>query len=641
MAFVMKIRFDSWSLPFMAALFVPLLFNLQAHGRIYVVTDANDTPRITSLRGAIIDANRIGGNNIIMLGQQFNRRNNQQPVFHLTLSGANEDAARTGDLDVTRGTLTLIGATSNVTINATGLGDRVFQILPHARLTLENLTITGGTAPQAGYGSFYSPTRNAEDGGGIANAGILTLKNCVITSNSSGGGNGNPGNGGGKDGGDGGGIYSCGSLTVDHCIVIGNSSGAGFDGAFGGNGGGIRNDGTCFLTNSIISRNQSGAGGGPGGNAFGFGGSGGNGGGIFNSGTMVLSKCVISANVDGQGSGGGDPGNATVGSPGGSGGNGGSGAGLYNAGQMQISFSTVYGNVSGNGGKGGSFGAGGNAGRGGDGAGIYNVGKLNLNTSTISDNVCGNGGAGGNGFFGGGAAGGEGGSGGGIYNAGSTFIIVNNQFVSSLGSLELTSCTVALNQTGTGGNAGSGEVFFSQSFSPPAGGQGGDGGGILNGTSSTNVAVRNTLVALNLINIGGAGGTNTSIQFQIGSEAEQTIGNSGAVGIGFDVAGDFTSQGNNLISVADGSTGFVNGVNADQAGGIAAPIDPLIGPLQMNSGPTPTHALLSGSPAIDSGKSFGIRTDQCGHSRPYNYSSVPDAPGGDGCDIGAFELDNR
>jgi hypothetical protein len=634
-AVFMKIRFDSWSLPFMAALFVSLLLNLQAQGRIYVVTDANDTPRIASLRGAIIDANRIGGNNTIILGRQSTERagrgrSQPQRTFHLTRSGADEDAARTGDLDITRGSLTIIGPTNGAVIDATGLGDRVFQILPHAQLTLENITITGGTAPQAEYGSFYSPTRDAEDGGAIANAGIITLKNCVITNNSSGGGNGNPGNGGGKVGGDGGGIYNSGSLTVDHCIVTGNSSGAGFDGSPGGNGGGIRNDGMCFLTDSIISQNQSGAGGGPGGNAFGYGGSGGNGGGIFNSGTMVLRNCIVGENFGGQGSNGGG---------GGWGGNGGSGAGIYNLGQMQLNFSTVYGNVSGNGGDGGSFGAGGNAGTGGNGAGIYNAGKLSLNTSTISDNMCGNGGAGGNGFFGGGAAGGAGGIGGGIYNAGSIFMILNNQFGLYSGSLELTSCTIALNQTGAGGNGGSGEVFL-DSVSAPSGGQGGDGGGILNGATSANVTVRSTLIALNLINVGGAGGTNTSIQFQIGGEGEQTIGNSGAVGIGFDVAGDFTSQGYNLISVANGSTGFVNGVNADQAGSIATPIDPLLGPLQMNGGPTPTHALLPGSPAIDQGNSFGINTDQRGYPRPYDFPSIPNAPGGDGSDIGAFELDN-
>src|ERR1035438_9012404 len=83
--------------PFLVVFVILFLFGLQAQGRIYVVTDTSDTVKITSLRGAIIDANRHGGNNTIILGQQ--------PVYRLTLSGAEEDAATTGDLDITRGNL--------------------------------------------------------------------------------------------------------------------------------------------------------------------------------------------------------------------------------------------------------------------------------------------------------------------------------------------------------------------------------------------------------------------------------------------------------------------------------------------------------------------------------------------------------
>ena len=47
------------------------------------------------------------------------------------------------------------------------------------------------------------------------------------------------------------------------------------------------------------------------------------------------------------------------------------------------------------------------------------------------------------------------------------------------------------------------------------------------------------------------------------------------------------------------STGFTNGVNGDIVGTFAAPIDPRLGPLAKNGGPTRTHALLPDSPAID------------------------------------------
>jgi len=56
--------------------------------------------------------------------------------------------------------------------------------------------------------------------------------------------------------------------------------------------------------------------------------------------------------------------------------------------------------------------------------------------------------------------------------------------------------------------------------------------------------------------------------------------------------------------------------------------DPLLGPLQDNGGPTFTHELLTGSPAIDAGTNIGCpATDQRGFARPSGAS----------CDIGAYE----
>lgn len=66
--------------------------------------------------------------------------------------------------------------------------------------------------------------------------------------------------------------------------------------------------------------------------------------------------------------------------------------------------------------------------------------------------------------------------------------------------------------------------------------------------------------------------------------------------------------------------------------------DPLLGPLVHNGGPTKTHALLAGSPAIDKDNSFGESTDQRGLPRPSDFVGIPDASGGDSSDIGAFEL---
>jgi len=50
----------------------------------------------------------------------------------LSINGANEDAGQTGDLDVVRGRLYIVGMTTNVTIDAAGMGDRLFQIFSNA-----------------------------------------------------------------------------------------------------------------------------------------------------------------------------------------------------------------------------------------------------------------------------------------------------------------------------------------------------------------------------------------------------------------------------------------------------------------------------------------------------------------------------
>jgi len=58
--------------------------------------------------------------------------------------------------------------------------------------------------------------------------------------------------------------------------------------------------------------------------------------------------------------------------------------------------------------------------------------------------------------------------------------------------------------------------------------------------------------------------------------------------------------------------------------------DPLLLPLANNGGPTRTHALGSGSPAVDAGNnSAGLTTDQRGSGFPRIVGPAPD--------IGAFE----
>ena len=68
------------------------------------------------------------------------------------------------------------------------------------------------------------------------------------------------------------------------------------------------------------------------------------------------------------------------------------------------------------------------------------------------------------------------------------------------------------------------------------------------------------------------------------------------------------------------------------------PIHPQLGPLAQNGGGLPTHATTLTSPVTDQGYSFGLTTDERGAPRPYVFASIPKPPGGDGSDIGAFEL---
>ncbi len=91
-----------------------------------------------------------------------------------------------------------------------------------------------------------------------------------------------------------------------------------------------------------------------------------------------------------------------------------------------------------------------------------------------------------------------------------------------------------------------------------------------------------------------------------------------------------TSSGYNLIGNADGSTFAVNSKSSDQFGSLSGSgvIDAKLEGLADNGGPTYTHALADGSPAIDAGDPADTSNDQRG------------APNVGTRDIGAFESDS-
>src|SRR5690606_36208052 len=76
-----------------------------------------------------------------------------------------------------------------------------------------------------------------------------------------------------------------------------------------------------------------------------------------------------------------------------------------------------------------------------------------------------------------------------------------------------------------------------------------------------------------------------------------------------DITGDLGSQGHNLI----GDTRFGSGFHPTDL----LDVDPMLGPLRDNGGPTATRALLPGSPALDAGDNAGAPPfDQRGPGYP-------------------------
>jgi len=133
----------------------------------------------------------------------------------------------------------------------------------------------------------------------------------------------------------------------------------------------------------------------------------------------------------------------------------------------------------------------------------------------------------------------------------------------------------------------------------------GKGSGVASyGDTSTSTEVLSTIISAN---------QGTDVDF-----AEDTTINS------------FLSKGYNLIGSGN-ATGAFN-QSTDQPNEDV----PKLGPLADNGGPTKTHALLAGSPAVDKGNT-DLGTDQRGQRRPFDDPSIAPATGGDDSDIGSFE----
>lgn len=197
-------------------------------------TDTSDESGPCTLRAAVQQANAWPGEDYIVL---------PAGTYTLTITGTNEDAAATGDLDITD-TLVISGAGQGGSIIDGGNLDRVFDIKAGAAAEISGVTIQNGFVQQ-------------QAGGGIRNLGRLTLRSTTISDNTAAGA--------GFQGITGGGLYhfasseSSETLTLENVTVTGNSADSTSLGAqpLGVSGGGIAIvAGKVSITGSTITGNE-------------------------------------------------------------------------------------------------------------------------------------------------------------------------------------------------------------------------------------------------------------------------------------------------------------------------------------------------------------------------------------------------
>lgn len=156
---------------------------------------------------------------------------------------------------------------------------------------------------------------------------------------------------------------------------------------------------------------------------------------------------------------------------------------------------------------------------------------------------------------------------------------------------------------------------------------------------------RNLTIANNTANNAGGGiyTFNHSFNFANTIVAGNTGANSNPEFLLQGSVGTATSAGYNLVGDAAGdSTG--TGMTITYQTTDIRDTPPRLAPLANYGGPTPTRWLYSDSPAIDKGgaatdpiTNAPITTDQRGFTRPVDLAGYPNATGGNGSDIGAFE----
>jgi hypothetical protein len=573
-------------------------------------------------------------------------------TYTLTIRNAgnrHETAGLTGDLNLTQTSHRWIiqGAGPSTIIDASQLQDRVFQIVnPGTQVVFQDLVIQGGLAQDDGSDGALAGTTDALGGGILNNDGDLALADVVIQNNVAQAGD-SPTAGYNARGG---GLYSTGGALTISGTMIGNNQAFGGPGAPGyertlggpggwASGGGLyASGGSLDISDSRIASNR--ATGGRGGDGYFYsrssfsytvpGGSGGDalGSGLYVSGgSLTITSSTIDSNQGTPGDsglfgrsgavsqGGGlyilsNAGMPTVSNSTLSGNTALLSGGIYNSGTLTVSNSTLSGNSGGgissggtltvsnstlSGNSGGGISNGGtstvsNSTLSGNGFGISNAGTLTVSNSTLSGNTA---------YYG-------------IINSYGT-LTVSNSTVSGngggifnyLGTVTVSNSTLSGNSGGGIYNAGGALTVSNSTLSGnTVTGSEGYGGGIFT-FSSNPITLTNVTLTANRATNGGGG-----LYVHPLSNAVPVLHNTLIAGnfrgatdtILDDVYGSLNpSSDYNLIGDGTGMTGLQNGVNGNLVGSADAPIDPLLDSLGDYGGPTRTHALLPGSPALNVG----------------------------------------
>jgi predicted outer membrane repeat protein len=266
----------------------------------------------------------------------------------------------------------------------------------------------------------------------------------------------------------------------------------------------------------------------------------------------------------------------------------------------------------------------GNSSQSGGGGAIQNV----YASTTLTDCVLSGNSALGAGPFGGGGA---------IYASDGNLaltrcILLNNSAPGHLGGairsdswLSLAQCTLAGNSAKSGGAIYSFSVFTVASVTQCTitGNSAAEGGGYLNFRGPT-IFTHCTISGNTATTPGRAGGVDSYTMSGTSDPTETVVRNSiiagnsgGDVSFTNSVSNTFTSEGGNIIGNGNAAGAF------NAAGDTTGVSDPLLAPLDNHGGPTPTRALLPGSPARNAGVilSPAITSDQ----RGYPMVGAPDS----------------